>query len=210
MSHYSPPKSEVHGHAIGRLSATEAVERCLRFLDGQCVSRNPGPSELMLGWNDARGAAVAEVMADVDRTLGPAAKVNRIPDASGQLFHQHRWPYSVDKLPDVASWFDRLADALEAGEVVAHASTVWMFTWRGDDAARGDSPPPVPLVSPGGMLALHLGLRPHRLSTMFTFRDVDQYARVKTVLSQLGLVELSDRNLRPKPGAGGAKRRSPR
>jgi hypothetical protein len=208
--HYSPPKSEVHGHPIGRLAATDAVDRCLRFLDGHCVARDPGLSELMLGWNDARGAAVAGVVADVDRALGPAAKVNRIPYGSGQTFHQHWWPYSVEKLPDVARWFDGLAGVLETGVVVAHASTVWTFTWRGDEAARGDGPPPVPLVSPGGMLALHLGFRPHRLSTVFTFHDVDQYARVKAVLSQLGLVELSDRNLRPKTGGGGKKRRSAR
>lgn len=202
MIRYNPPKSQVWGHQVGRLTATAIVERCLGFLDSHCVVINSQPSELMIGWNDGPHAVVAEEVADdVDHTLGRPTTVNEIPDGDGRLFHQRRWPFSAEHLLFVATRFDKMAEALKTQDVVAQSSTFWMFAWR-------DAPAPLrPMESPGGMLGVHLS-RPHRITTMFSFRDLDKYATVKAALSDLELVELSDKHLRPKVGPPAAKRRA--
>src|SRR3954447_1850584 len=181
MIRYSPPKSQVWGHQVGRLPAVAVVERLLRFLEARCTILNSMPSELMLGWNDAEHDAVSEIAADINRTLGEAKVANELAAAGGQVFRQRRWPFSPELLPAVATWFDRLADLQETQAVVAQSSTLWNFAWR-------DEPPPlVPLESPGGMVGVHLG-RPHRITTMFTFRDLDHYVNIKAALSELELV----------------------
>lgn len=202
MIRYNPPKSQVWGHQVGRLTATAIVGRCLSFLDSHCVVINSQPSELMIGWNEGPQARVTEeVVRDVDQTLGQPTTVNDMPGGDGRLFHQRRWPFSAEHLPVVATWFDKMAEALKTQDVVAQSSTFWMFAWR-------DEPAPLrPLESPGGMLGVHLS-RPHRITTMFSFRDLDKYATVKAALSDLELVELSDTHLRPKIGPSAAKRRA--
>jgi hypothetical protein len=63
---------------------------------------------------------------------------------------------------------------------------------------RAEPPPPEPpLDAPGGIFGVHLG-RPHRITTTFNFRDVAGYRDIQAYLSQIGLVELSDRHVRPK------------
>ncbi len=202
MISYSPPKSQVWGHQVGRLTATAVVERCLSFLDSHCSVINSQASELMIGWNEGRNAGVTEeVVVDVDRTLGQPTAVNEMPSGDGRRFRQRRWPFTPERLPMVATWFDKLADALMTQDAVAHSSTNWIFAWRGE-------PEPLrAMESAGGMLGIHLG-RPHRVTTMFSFRDFDQYASVKAALSELELVELSDKHLRPKVGTPAAKRRA--
>ena len=201
MIRYNPPKSQVWGHQVGRLSATAVVDRCWQFLNDQCTIINSQPSELMIGWNSEQHGLVSEVASEVDRNLGQPTTVNELPRAGGQVFRQRRWPFPADKLAAVAKWFDRLAESLKTDQVVAHSSTFWIFAWH-------DEPPPLrPIESAGGMLGIHLG-RPHRITTAFSFRDFDEYSRIKAYLSGLELVELSDRHLRPKTGAVTAKRRA--
>ena len=57
------------------------------------------------------------------------------------------------------------------------------------------------------MFGIHLG-RPHRITTIFTFRDLQQYETIKSALSDLGLPELSDRHLRPRIAGTASKRRA--
>jgi hypothetical protein len=199
---YSPPKSQVWGHQVGRLTATAVVERCLSFLNAHCSVIDSQPSELMIGWNEGPNErATQDVVADVDRTLGQPTTVNEMPSADGRRFRQRRWPFTADRLSVVATWFDKLADVLKTQEVVAQSSTNCIFAWRGE-------PEPLrPLESAGGMLGIHLG-RPHRITTMFSFRDLEQYASIKAALSELELVELSDKHLRPKLGTPAAKGRA--
>jgi hypothetical protein len=47
------------------------------------------------------------------------------------------------------------------------------------------------------MFGVHLA-RPQRITTMLSFRTVEQYQAVKAELKRLELVELSDRHIRPK------------
>jgi hypothetical protein len=182
--------------------ATALVERCLSFLDSRCSVINSQPSELMIGWNEGpKARVIEEVVADVDRALGQPTTVNEMPSGDGRRFRQRRWPFTPERLPVVATWFDKLADALKTQDVVAHSSTNWIFAWRGE-------PEPLrPLESAGGMIGIHLG-RPHRVTTMFSFQDLEQYASVKAALRELELVELSDKHLRPKVGTSAAKRRA--
>jgi hypothetical protein len=156
----------------------------------------------MIGWINGPHADVAEdVVREVDRTLGEPTAVNEMPSGDGKRFRQRRWPFTSERLPVVAAWFDKLADVLKTKDVVAHSSTNLIFAWR-------DEPAPLsPMESAGGMLGIHLG-RPHRITTMFSFRDRDRYASIKAALSELELVELSDKHLRPKAGTSAAKRRA--
>jgi hypothetical protein len=134
-----------------------------------------------------------EVVREVDQTLGEPTTINEMPSGDGRRFRQGRWPFEAERLPVVATWFDALADARKTQDVVAYSSTFWFFAWR-------DEPAPLRLMeSAGGMVGIHLG-RPHRVTTTFSFRDLKKYASVKTALSELELVELSDKHLRPKIG----------
>lgn len=192
MLRYSPPKSQIWGHQVGRLPATVIVQRCLGFLDSHCLVINSQPSELSIGWNDgAQAKATENVVRQADQLLGQPTAANETP-RDGGLYRQRRWQFSAEQLPVVATWFDELADLPRTRDVVAQASTFWMFAWR-------DEPAPLrPMESAGGMLGIHLG-RPHRITTMFSFRDLDRYASIKAALGELGLAELSDKHLRPKP-----------
>ena len=199
---YNPPKARVYGHQIGRLTATAVVERCASFLDAHCTILRSQPSELMIGWKEGPHAALTEeVVGEINLALGPPRTSNVMPSAYGELLGERCWQFAPEQLAAVAAWFDRLADGLKTQEVVAYSSTLWLFAWR------DELPPLRVLESPGGTLGIHLG-RPHRIMTVFLFRDLDQYARIKAALSSLGLVELSDRHLHPKAGGGAAKRRA--
>jgi hypothetical protein len=119
---------------------------------------------------------VSEVATEIDQTLGEPVAVNDRPDLAGQVICHRRWPFSAEKLTAVAMWFDRLVESLKTQGVTAYSSTSWVFAWR-------DEPPPLrPLASPGGMFGVHLG-HPHRITTMFTFRDIEQYLSVKAHLA---------------------------
>jgi hypothetical protein len=197
---YSPPKSQVWGHQVGRLSAGAIVERSTAFLGSQCTIINSQPSELMIGWNAGQDEALVEVLGEIDQALGRPTTVNERASAGAELFRQRRWPFGAESLRAVAGWFDRLAALLKTREVVAQSSTFWVFAWR------GEAVPLRPLESAGGMFGIHLG-RPHRITTVLSFRDLEQYETIKAALAELDLVELSDRHLRPKIGAMKAKRR---
>lgn len=199
---YCPPKSQVWGHQVGRLPATVIVERCLTFLDSHCTVLNSQPSELIICWDDGSNTRPAEEVADdAERTLGKPTRAVELPAGEGKLHRERRWSFSVERLPVVATWFDKLADQIKTEQVVAQSSTFWAFAWRDDPAS------PRPLEAAGGMLGLHLG-RPHRITTMFSFRDLENYASVKAALADLRLVELSDKHLRPKIGGTTAGRKA--
>jgi hypothetical protein len=176
------------------------VDRCRRFLDEQCTVLNSQPSELAVGWNSGRDELLSGIVAEVEQTLGQARAVVERPSPDGQVFRLRRWPFAAEKLTAVASWFDRLAEAMKTPDVLAHSSTNWAFAWR-------DEPLPVgALESPGGMFGVHLG-RPHRISTLFSFRDLEQYARIKKYLEDAELARLSDKHVRPKIGEDAKKGR---
>jgi hypothetical protein len=198
MLRYSPPKSQVWGHQVGRLSAAEIVDRCLRFLNDECVVIGSQLSELMIGWNDAQHSFLSEVASEIGRALGNPSTANEAPSVGGQIFRQRRWPFSADKLQAVAGWFDNLREAIKTRDVVAQSSIIWIFAWR-------DEPQPLrPLESAGGMFGVHLG-QPHRITTAFSFRSLDRYEKIKESLAILELAELSGRHLRPKVGVGKRK-----
>jgi hypothetical protein len=191
MIRYTPPKSQIWGHQVGRLSATAIVDRGTQFLSTNCTIINSQPSLLMVGWNTTLHPVVSKLADEIDQTLGQPTVVNELPSADGQLFRQRHWSFAAEHLPAVATWFDRLAQPMKTQDVVAQSSTYWAFAWQ------DELPPLLPLQSAGGMFGIHLG-KPHRITTMFTFRDVQRYQNIKAYLAELGLVELSDKHVRPK------------
>jgi len=190
---YTPPKSRIWGHQVGRLPATAIVERSMRFLDTQCTIIKTHPSDLTIGWNQTNHQVVSEIVGQIDHQLGQSTTTKWDPDGSGS-FQQRRWEFAAEALPVVGPWFDKLAALLKTQQVFAQSSSNWIFAWR------DEAPPLKPMHSAGGMFAIHLG-QPHVLTTMFSFRDLDKYASIKSVLHELDLVELSDKHLRPKIGA---------
>lgn len=196
MIRYSPPKSQIWGHQVGRLSATEIVDLSNQFVKAKCTIVNSQPSELMVGWNLIVHSSLSKLAVEIDEVLGPPTSINEVPSAGGERFRQHRWAFAVDNLPSVATWFDRLAKPLKTQDVVAQSITYLMFAWQ------DELPPLLPMQSPGGTFGIHLG-RPHRITTMFSFRDLERYQAIKTYLSQIGLVDLSDKHVRPKMSVEG-------
>ena len=200
MIRYQPPKSQVWGHQVGRLTAVELVDRCRRFLDEQCTIVRLDRSELMIGWMPTHDAQVSAIAAEVEEALGPPTAADELPRDDGQIFRYRRWSFDTDKLPAVASWIDRLAEVTKTSDVVAHSSTFWTLAWRGEPASERP---------PDSAFAVHFG-RPHRLTTLLLFRDLEQYARIKKYLEEIGLVQLSDKHMRPKIGMDAPKRRTKR
>jgi hypothetical protein len=197
---YSPPKSQIWGHQVGRLSAVSVVERVSRFLDAHATVLKSQASDLTIEWSSSQDAAVAGVAAEMERALGLPKTGSEMPAPDGRVYRHRCWQYQAELLPAVAAWFDRLADLMKARDVFAQASTSWLIAWR-------DEGPPRPTESTGGMFGIHLG-RPHRLTTAFDFRNLEQYAKVKAALRQLQLVELSDKHLRPRIGTDAVERGS--
>jgi hypothetical protein len=194
MIRYLPPKSQAWGHQLGRLSASSIVERYSQFLNDQCTVIESRPSDLTMTWESSQHPLISDVVAKIEATLGWAGAVNEMPGAGGELFRQCRWQFTTDMLAVVATWFDALSKPLKTRKIVAHSSTFWIFAWS-------DEPQPlIPLESAGGMLGIHLG-QPHRVTTMFSFRDFNRYLRIKEDWEALGLAKLSDKHLRPKINA---------
>ena len=50
MIQYSPPKSQVWGHQVGRHSAEKVVELGLQFLSDNCRETSTPETELRIGW----------------------------------------------------------------------------------------------------------------------------------------------------------------
>lgn len=154
----------------------------------------------MIGWPAVHHERVSPIVEQLTHSLGKPGTENEVPSPDDEVFRQYRWTFNNELLSDVATAIDELTELLKIQEVVAQSNTVWMFAWE-------DEPSPInPLESAGGMLGIHLG-RPHRITTMFSFRDVAKYEAIKASLSEMKLVELSDRHLRPKQGVGKSKKK---
>jgi len=188
---YCPPKSQIWGHRLGRLTAVQIVERGLRFLNEQSSTAEAKPAEFIVDWSAHSDRSVSETIHAINGQLGAAAKVGDYRDGTGLMFHHLRWLVSAAQLPAVASWFDELREALHQGEVVAHCSMTWMFKLK-DEAGEDES-----VERYGGMFGIHLG-RVQGITTMFGFRDVAHYGTIKDYLRSIELVELSDKHVRPK------------
>jgi hypothetical protein len=196
MLTYQPPKSQVYGHQVGRLLASQIVKLGMRFLEEQCRVTNSPRTELSIGWTPEKHPDVTESVAILDGLLGVAAKLTERP-YDGDLVYRHlRWSLSDSSLPTVARSIDSLLEGMPYGDVVITCSTCWSFEWR-DGAVDG-----VAGQSFGGMFGIHLG-ELQGLTTMFTFRDVSQYGAIKGYLAGIGLVKLSDRYVRPKGSIAG-------
>jgi hypothetical protein len=195
MIHYHPPKSQVWGHQVGRLTAAQVVGLSFRFVKEQCTITNSQQSELTLGWNVIKRPEVSAIADDAGVALGGATfeheRPDVRPDAVGETYRIRRWKIGGDDLPKVASWFDRISGPIATYEVTAHCSIGWFFAWRDE---------PLPLrkfESAGGHFMIHLG-SPHRISTAFSFWSIEKYDEIKQYLQAIGLAELSDRHLTPK------------
>lgn len=192
MLRYSPPKSQVWGHAVSRLTGAEVVRRGLGFIASECQVSRHYTTDLTLGWKEHDDdELVQRASSELTELLGAPISVVEMPDTGGLLFRQCRWRFSPPQLAAIAITFDELQDLLKRKVAVARASTFWTIAWRDE---------PVPLTesaSAGGQFGIHLG-PPQRLTTLFSFRSLDQYAKIKRALSDLELAELSDRHLRPR------------
>jgi uncharacterized protein (DUF2132 family) len=174
MISYSPPKSQIWGHAVRRLPAEQIAERVLQFLEMECNVQRAAAGEFHLTWKPS--ARLTEIEKEIDQTLG-GTDSSTLADA--------------ETLPAVARWFDQLASLRKSKDVVAQASLLWIISWRDEPVETN------PLNAAGGMFGIHLG-QSQAITTRFRFRTVEQYLRIKASLAHVGLVELSDKHLRPK------------
>lgn len=192
MLHYHPPKSRIWGQQVGRLAASQVVERGLRFLNERCVNVTMDSSDIRVSELDS---PVPGAVQAITALWGGEPQVDEGRDADGSVIRSFKWPLAAAQLPAVARWFDSVRQQLTRG-ATPFTSTYWSFDWPGPPPPSKGSKPAFRF---GGTLGIHLGC-PHRVTTMFSFRDVEHYAEIKAYLSGIGLVDLSDKHVRPKLG----------
>jgi len=193
MIQYHPPKSQIWGHRVGRLSAATVVERALRFLEEHCTIISSGPAQFAVSWTSPDYPSIRQVIDEIDQVLGRPEAVVSLPMPDGQTFHKSVWPFPDARLGAVAAWIDRLAGLSKSSDVLAHTSKFWSFAWR-------DEPQPALFQqSAGGRFGVHLG-PPNRITTSFSFRDMDRYQAMKKYFKDIGLANLSDKHVRPRIG----------
>jgi hypothetical protein len=194
MIQYHPPKSQIWGHRVGRLSAAMVVERALRFLDKHCTIITSDPAKLAVSWTSTDYASIQRVIDDVEQAIGrPQAEVD-LPMPDGRTFHQRVWRFLDAQLGSAAAWIDQFAGLSKTGDVLPHTSKLWTFAWRDEPKVA------LPEQAPGGMFGVHLGPL-NRITTSFSFRDMDRYQAMKRYFKDIGLANLSDKHVRPKIGA---------
>jgi hypothetical protein len=208
MLHYMPPKSRLWGHAVGKLSAIAIVERAHAFLGEYCQIIRTCPSDLQIHWTSLNHKSLSELAQEIDGACGPATSAYECDESTEGRFYQRHWNYEAEALARVASWVDRLdsiATKHDTDTIGAQASTSWEVAWRHESAAASNA-------SPGGTFGIVLSLPrrelmrqsmrrfalPHTVTTIFSFFDVDQFLHIKAGLTKVGLVDLSEKHLRPK------------
>jgi hypothetical protein len=186
---YTPPKSRIWGHQVGRLTASQVIERGLRFLNAQCTNVAIGSSTINV--SDFNSSVPTAVQA-ITSLWGAQPRMHEGRDFDGSVTRNFEWDLPEAQLLVAAQWFDSVRQQPTRGGTPA-TCTYWSFDWP------GPTMPSKRAAKLGGMLGLHLGC-PHRVTTVFTFRDLEHYFGIKAYLSEIGLVDLSDKHVRPKLG----------
>ena len=202
MITYHPPKSQWWGHQVSRLSAIQVVDRGLHFLQQKTkISNRSTTPELTVHWSSVRASALPTSMATLKNALGLPTKEMDFPSPIGPNSRQYRWTVPTEQLRPVAEWFDAIFPLMEDKEVFAQCIALWNFDWVDADESIPEHRRSI------NMFGVQL-CRPHRVCTYFSFPMVDRYYEVKAFLAEIGLVTLSDRNIRPKGSVPSAVQRS--
>lgn len=188
---YSPPKSAIWGHQAGRFRATELANLLLRFLDERCkiLSASAHDFTIFLGNLDSSVATPESIAAAKLVIVDGPAEVTTI--AQGMLCIKSVKPQPVERIMDIARNFENLVDTFPNVLAASVIMMNWIFAWK------NEPDPVLPLISAGGMFSIIFG-KPNRVSTRFTFRNLADYFSIKDFLTEIGMCNLSDKNVRPK------------
>jgi hypothetical protein len=187
MFNYQPPKSQVWGHRLGRLTSAQIWERAIQFLQEQTVIEAPLQADFSVVWVPGRCQSLASDMDRFHCSLGPPAAENSLASRVDEPAQCVRWNLPIHQMGPIAAWLDKVHESASE-RITARAGGNLMFKWS---RSHGEGS-----TDRGGMFGVHLGTV-RAITTMFSFASREHYHAIKQYLADIGLVELSDKHLKP-------------
>jgi hypothetical protein len=189
MFFYMPPKSQIWGHRVGRLSSVEILERSTRFLDELTNVIGSTTQKFRISYReDALEYGTAAVGAASKLIAAAPGSLNRFEGWDGIQYDITWTLITPDELKPLATWLDTLGNR-PIDQFSANAECHINFNWK--STAADPSP-----TSGQNMFTVRLG-RSSVLMTMFGFDSLEHFEQVKKYLSGIDLCVLSDKHLRP-------------
>jgi hypothetical protein len=188
MLNYHPPKSQVWGHRVGRLSTLELFDRSAQFVREQMIILAEPNTQFTVDWTAVRSPEISESVESIRKVLS----ARPIPGIASNKYRKRlqslSWNVNTDEMRAAVLWLETIAGQHDEAEFSARLSSTLTFHWS---SVPGDEP-----AKCGGMFGVYLP-RPGTLTTMFSFVSLEHFQAIKQYLSQIGLVVLSDKHLRP-------------
>ena len=190
MLPYRPPRSQVWGHRVRRRSAVLLHDAAVRFLAERThIIQSNGPL-FSIGWVPTRSPEITPLVDGVRSLIASTPFGSKFTNCRGDSGTEWRWTVAPGEVRSLAEWVDAVRREAPPDDLWVTLNHTTVFRWN--DAAGEVG------TTTGGMFGVHLG-RPRAVTTQFSFESNAHYRAVKAYLSEIGLVDLSDRNLRPAP-----------
>ncbi|MDB5324401.1 MAG: hypothetical protein JWN40_6032 [Phycisphaerales bacterium] len=196
MLNYHPPKSQLWGHRVGRLSTLELLDRSEQFVREQMIIQTAPNANFTVNWTSTRSLGISESVQSIRQVLLAQPVAGTASNKYRERLQSLTWKLTTEEMRAAAVWLDAMAGQHQEDEFSGTLSRTLTFRWS---SVPGGEP-----ARCGGMFAVYLP-RPGALTTMFGFVSMEHYQAIKDYLAQIGLVVLSDRHLRAARPAKAAK-----
>ncbi len=110
MLRYRPPKSQSHGHRVGRLSSAQILERTQQFLREKTNIDRMSIPELHVGRLIGGSVSVTGAIHSVSRLISAAPKVTSGFWPGGGATRNYNWELKPAEIPLIADWLDATHD----------------------------------------------------------------------------------------------------
>lgn len=187
--HYRRPKSQLWGHMLKRLSSSDVLARADRFLRDRAIIVRDDGAKFSVLWDPRRSPDVARAVDSIRRRMVGVPRYSEVPGPDGGGLANLHGTLRAEDRADVAKWLDEVCHRERAEGGQAGYSHYVMFRWAGDAGAAANGK----LI--GGMFGTHVGAI-RAVTTEFAFATAQDFQAVKAYLSEIGLVELSDKCVR--------------
>ena len=188
MFHYVRPKSQLWGHKLMRFSSTELLTRATRFLREHTIVERDTGAYVSISWDPRRTPDFATSVDAIRHRIAGAPQCSEGRGFEGEVLPNLTWTLPAHEMAVVAKWLDEVCGRKAPEGVSAVCTYSVAFRWAGAafEANRSENH--------DGTFGIHFGgIR--ALTTRFSFATLNQYLDLKRYLSEIGLVELSDKSL---------------
>ncbi len=198
---YMPPKGQIWGHGVGRLSAWQPFERTERFLRERTLTIDPGETEWRVTCEAGSSDAITAAF-DASPLVAGRGEDVEMSTPDGRTLRSIKRKLPPASLGDAVRWLEALEPELRGRGDVRHFSLDQdvVFLWRASPGGEDAVP---------GTYASTFGVcyaRPRWVTTCFSFASIAHYREIKRHLQEIGLVALSDKHVRPKKAMAEAPR----